>query len=377
MQRRAYIEHIESWLNDKKVLILYGARQVGKSTILRILKDRHPNMIILSCEDPFVKDAIESQNKSRIKLLFDNAPIVALDEAQKIENIGSLLKWIHDSEDFDSQIIATGSSSFELSNRVTESLTGRNIKFFIYPYSLAELIDNFGGSWIVDNIEDLIIYGQYPEIVNSPIEKKEILLRNLASDYLFQDVLQFERLQNSGDLLKLLKLLAFQVGSEVSYNELSNEMGIAAQTVERYIVLLEKNFVIFRLDSFSRNLRNELKKSKKFYFYDLGIRNALISNFSPLEYRHDKGALWENFCVVERMKTQSIHQKTSNYYFWRTYDQAEIDLIEESGGMIDVFEFKYKLNKRKVKFPQSFMDAYPVRQSKIISLDNFEQLIEI
>lgn len=375
MQNRAYIEQIESWLAEEKVLILYGARQVGKSTILKILSERHSHMIILSCEDPNVRDAIQSQNKSRIKLLFDNAPIVALDEAQKIENIGSLLKWIHDSEDFKTQIIATGSSSFELSNRVTESLTGRNIKFFIYPYSLSELIDNFGGSWTVDHIEDLLIFGQYPEIINSPIDKKEQLLKNLAGDYLFQDVLQFERLQNSGDLLRLLKLLAFQIGSEVSFLELSNEMGIAAQTVERYIDLLEKNFVIFRLDSYSRNLRNELKKSKKFYFYDLGIRNSLISNFSPLEYRHDKGALWENFCVVERMKVQAIRQKSINHYFWRTYDQAEIDLIEESDGMVDIYEFKYKLKKRKIKFPQSFMDAYPVRHSHIISIQNFEELM--
>ena len=362
-------------MTEEKVLIMYGGRQVGKSTILKILKERHSQMVILSCEDPNVRDAIKSQNKSRIKLLFGKATLVALDEAQKIENIGSLLKWIHDSEYFESQIIATGSSSFELSNRFTESLTGRNIKFFIYPYSLSELIDNFGGSWTVDHLEDLLIFGQYPEIINSPIDKKEQLLTNLAGDYLFQDVLQFERLQNSGDLLKLLKLLAFQIGSEVSFLELSNEMGIAAQTVERYIDLLEKNFVIFRLDSYSRNLRNELKKSKKFYFYDLGIRNSLISNFSPLEFRHDKGALWENFCVLERMKTRAINQKTVNHYFWRTYDQAKIDLVEESDGMLDIYEFKYKLKKRKVKFPQSFMAAYPVRDSHFISIKNFEELM--
>lgn len=375
MVLRAYSNLVKDWLDGSKLIILYGARQVGKSTLLKLIKRDHQNMIILSCEDPYVSEALQSHNTSRIQLLFDNAKIVALDEAQRIENIGLILKWIFDSDEFSSQIIATGSSSFELSNRITESLTGRNIKFFIYPLSLSELMNHFGGKWVVSHLEELLVFGQYPEIVNNTIDKKETLLRNLASDYLFQDVLQFEKLKNSNDLLKLLKLLAFQIGSEVSYLELSNEMGLATQTIERYIDLLEKNFVIFRLDSFSRNLRNELKKSKKFYFYDLGLRNALISNFNFLEYRHDKGALWENFCVIERMKSHAIQQKSVNTYFWRTYDQAEIDLIEESGGELDIYEFKYSLKKRKVKFPSSFVNTYPVRSRHIISKSNFEELI--
>jgi len=371
---RANLPHINKWLDGSKVIILYGARQVGKSTLLSLIKENKKKMQILSCEDPHVKEALESKNVSRIKLLFNNAELVALDEAQRIENIGLVLKWMYDSNDFSAQIIATGSSSFELSNRITEPLTGRNIKFYIYPLSVQEMIDHFGGQWVISHLEELLIYGQYPEIVMSEPDKKEHLLRNLATDYLYQDVLQFEKLNNSNDLLKLLKLLAFQVGSEVSYLELSNEMGIAAQTVERYIDLLEKNFVIFRLDSFSRNLRNELKKSKKFYFYDLGIRNALISNFNFMEYRHDKGAIWENFCIVERMKFNALHQKSLNSYFWRTYDQAEIDLIEESGGHLDIFEFKYSLKKKKVKFPSSFLEAYPVRSTNIITKNNFEEL---
>ncbi len=375
-QTRKYVNIIQYWLLKNKVVILYGARQVGKSTILSILEKSTEKFIILNCENGAVAEILNSSNMNRIKLLFGDAEVVALDEAQKIENIGSILKYIHDSDEFLCKIIATGSSSFELSNKITESLTGRNIKVRVYPYALEELIGNKGGYWLLNNIDQLLIYGMYPEIVDTPMDKKAILLQNLSGDYLYQDILQHERVKNSRDLHKLLKALALQVGNEVSYNELGNLLGLSSKTVERYIDLLQKNFVLIQLDSFNRNLRNELRKSKKIYFVDIGLRNALISNFNALDSRTDVGALWENFCVLERLKANSINERVRNIYFWRTYDQAEIDFIEEYDGALDLYEFKYNPRKRKVKFPKSFMETYNVRATQVITRSNFEKLGE-
>lgn len=371
---RKYTDTISYWLQQNKVIILYGARQVGKSTILSLLQKQMENFIILNCENSAVANALSENNIARIKLLFGDAKIVALDEAQKIENIGSVLKYIHDSDEINCKIIATGSSSFDLSNKITEPLTGRNVKIQVYPYSLEELFNNKDGLWVLENIESFLVYGMYPETFNIPLEQRSVFLQNIAGDYLYQDILQQERLKNSRDLQKLLKALALQIGSEVSYNELGNLLGLSSKTVERYIDLLQKNFILIQLDSFSRNLRNELKKSKKVYFVDLGIRNALLSNFNTLDSRTDVGALWENFCVLERYKANAIKERVRNLYFWRTYDQAEIDLIEEYDGKLDIFEFKYR-KKKKIKFPASFLENYPVRNTQIISLGNFEELM--
>ncbi len=313
---------------------------------------------------------------ARVKLLFGDSKIVALDEAQKIENIGSLLKLVHDSPEFTCKLIATGSSSFELSNKITEPLTGRNVKIKVYPYALEELMDNKSGFWPVEHINDLLVYGTYPEILNVPLDKRALYLENIAGDYLYQDILQHERLRNSRDLQRLLKALALQLGSQVSYNELGRLLGLSSKTVERYIDLLEKNFILIPLDSLSRNLRNELRKSKKIYFVDIGLRNALISNFNAIELRTDVGALWENFCVLERLKANAMKERVRNMYFWRTYDQAEIDLIEEYEGALDAYEFKYSNQKKRVKVADSFMRAYKVRSVKVVTKDNFEQLTE-
>lgn len=374
MKYRVYTEQIESWLYKKKVLILYGARQVGKTTLLKVLQEKHDEMLILSSENPTVKTALESKNLSRIKLLFGNAKIVALDEAQKIENIGEVLKYLHDLN-LGVQLIATGSSSFDLSNKITEPLTGRNIKFTIYPYSLNELIQHHSGLWVVENLERLLIFGQYPEIVDAPMPDVPPLLKNLASDYLFQDILQLENLRNSNILFKLLTALALQLGGEVSYNDVAQTVGVSVPTVEKYIDLLEKNFIIYSLQSFSRNLRNELKKSKKVYFYDLGIRNAVLANFAPLTSRNDVGGLWENFCINERKKFHVENQSVVNLYFWRTYDQAEIDLVEESNGVLTIFEFKYNAKKGKARFPISFLESYDIHDKRVITSGNFEELI--
>lgn len=356
------------------MIILYGARQVGKSTILSMLQKTTEKFKILNCENNAVANALSENNTDRIKLLFGDAKVVALDEAQKIENIGAVLKFIHDSETINCKIIATGSSSFNLSNKISEPLTGRNVKIHVYPYSLEELFTNKSGLWVLENLESLLVYGSYPEVFNISLDRRANFLQNLAGDYLYQDILQQERLKNSRDLQKLLRALALQIGSEVSYNELGNLLGLSSKTVERYIDLLQKNFILIQLDSFSRNLRNELKKSKKVYFVDLGIRNALLSNFNQLDVRTDVGALWENFCVIERYKANSIKERFRNMYFWRTYDQAEIDLIEEYDGALDIYEFKYRKTK-KIKFPASFINNYKVRNTSIISSGNFEKLI--
>ncbi len=376
MLSRIYTEKIESWFYKDKVIILYGARQVGKTTILNIIKGKYENMLILTSENNAVKEVLESKNINRIKLLFGQAKLIAIDEAQKVDNIGEVLKFIHD-EKLGFQLIATGSSSFDLSNKVSEALTGRNIKFIIYPLSIEELILNKSGLWLIENLDQLLIFGQYPEILNADLVEKKILLNHLSSDYLYQDVLQMEKLRNAGEINKLLKALALQIGSEVSYNEIGQTIGMAPQTVEKYIELLEKNFIIYTLNCFSRNMRNELKKSKKIYFCDLGIRNALLNNFTDLENRMDNGALWENFCINERLKHNQIHQKLKNIYFWRTYDQAEIDLIEESNGTLTIFEFKLNPKKTKVKFPSSFLNHYPVKEMHVIHKSNFHELIHI
>jgi len=297
MYQRNLSKIIEKELQEKEVLIIYGARQVGKTTILKnLLQDKES--ILLNCEKFSVSEILESKNLVRIKQLFGENKIVALDEAQKISKIGEVLKLIYDDETFHCKIIATGSSSFDLAGKIIEPLTGRNRKLKLYPISLSEIKGKDGWVWIEENLDSLLVFGQYPAVLMSAETRKEIVLDELASDYLYKDILAHERIRNPLLLRKLLKALALQVGSQVSVNELSGLLGIASQTVEKYLDLLEKNFVVYQLGTFSSNLRNELKKSRKYYFYDLGIRNALLNNFSPLSSRLDVGMLWENFCVV-------------------------------------------------------------------------------
>lgn len=365
---------IEKELLEKEVLIIYGARQVGKTTLLKkILQDKVS--ILLNCEKPSVSEVLESKDTARIKQLFGENKIVALDEAQKVFKIGEVLKLIYDDESFHCKLIATGSSSFDLAGKITEPLTGRNRKLKLLPISLSEIKEKNGWAWIEENLENLLVFGQYPAVLIASENRKEIVLDELASDYLYKDVLTHERIRNPSLLRKLLKTLALQVGSQVSTNELSGLLGIASQTVEKYLDLLEKNFVIYQLGTFSSNLRNEIKKSRKYYFYDLGIRNALINNFSPLNSRMDVGLLWENFCVNERMKQNIAIEKRVNYYFWRTYDGAEIDLIEESDGILELFEFKWR-TKTKAKVPASFEDKYGKFELKIISKESAFVLLE-
>jgi predicted AAA+ superfamily ATPase len=372
MYKRDLSKIVEKELKEKEVLIIYGARQVGKTTLIKaILKNKKG--ILLNCENPTIASILESKDLARIKQLIAQNNFVAFDEAQKVPEIGEVLKLLYDEDSIKCKLIASGSSSFELAGRITESLTGRNRKLILYPLSLNEINEKDGWLWLEENIERIMLYGQYPAVLNASEERKEIVLNELASDYLYKDILAHEQLKNSSLLHKLLKALALQTGSQVSVNELSGLLGIANHTVEKYLDLLEKNFVIYQLGTYSTNLRNELKKSRKYYFYDLGIRNAILNNFSSLDVRQDVGQLWENFCVNERMKHNGAIQKRVNYYFWRTYDRAEIDLIEESEGKLKTFEFKWRL-KRRVKIPDSFEKKYGETSLNIISKDNFFEL---
>jgi uncharacterized protein len=366
---------LEKWMNEKEVIILYGPRQSGKTTLLGMLLNDNPDALLLNCERPDVADILESKNLARIKLIFGNKKIIALDEAQKIRDIGPLLKLIYDDASFAQKIIATGSSSFELSDRIVEPLTGRNVKFLLLPLSLNELSASNGWLWATENLESLLVFGNYPGLIYDPVDIRTKKLYELTSDYLFRDILIYENLRNSSLLRKLLKALALQVGSQVSHHELAGLLGVSSPTIEKYLDLLEKSFIIFPLPSFSRNLRNEIKKSKKYFFYDLGIRNALITNFSGLDTRTDSGAIWENFCILERLKHNMIHRPYARLYFWRTYDGAEIDLVEENEGRISLFEFKWK-RKFKTRFPRSFEEKYPIQIKKVITRENINELLD-
>jgi len=365
---------INYWLDKQETLILYGARQVGKTTLIRKILQEKQNAIILNCELPMISEVLESKDLSQIRAIFGDNKIIALDEAQKISKIGSILKIIYD-ELPQYKVIATGSSSFELANRISEPLTGRNIKFRLYPLSLNEIKQMRGWLWIKENFNNLVVYGTYPGIIDLSVADKQVKLSELASDYLYKDVLIHENIKNPALIRKLLKALALQTGSQVSFNELSGLLGVSRATVEKYIDLLEKNFVIFNLPSFSSNLRNEIKKSRKYFFYDTGIRNALMGDFNPLVSRTDAGALWENFCVSERIIFNSTARLNTTTYFWRTYDGAEIDLVEEYNGNLYVFEFKMK-QKRKQKIPESFVTKYAPKDTRIISPSNLHELIE-
>lgn len=368
MYPRDLIKVVNGWMSSPEIIVLFGARQVGKSTLLEIMSSQYAEMIVLNCENPVVSDVLQSKDINRILALFDNNKIVALDEAQEIHEIGKILKLLHDDKRVTQKLIATGSSSFELANKTGEPLTGRNLKFRLFPLSVNEIAQKNGWLHTLEKINELLIFGSHPEIIDlSPADKKTKLLI-MSGDYLFKDIYKFEQLRNPEILRKLLKAIALQLGNLVSIPELANLTGVSVMTVERYLDLLEKSFVIFKLGSFSNNLRNELKKSRKYYFYDNGIRNAVINNFVSIDERTDIGALWENFCIAEYLKSNENKAIFSNYYFWRTYDGAEIDLVEERDGKIFAFEFIWN-PKKSPPIPESFSSEYNVQDLMVINRD--------
>lgn len=356
-------------VKKKKTLIILGPRQTGKTTLMKGLQKQLPKPSeYFNCDDPEVRGELENLSSRKAKQLIGANQVLLIDEGQRVKNIGLSLKILHDNFP-DVQLIVTGSSSFELANEVNEPLTGRKLEYHLYPISTGEYLSHAGIIDLKANLENRILYGMYPEIITHPSEEKE-LLYNLTSSYLYKDILSLSNLRKPILLEKLIQALAFQIGSEVSFTELGRMLQVDNKTIESYIQLLEQAFIIFRLNPLSRNLRNEINKSRKIYFWDTGIRNAVISNFQPLGLRSDTGALWENFFIAERMKANAYNLRFPNYYFWRTHLQQEIDFIEEQEGMQRAFEIKWSLSK-KVKFSKSYLQAYPAHETHVIHRDNF------
>ncbi len=367
---------LENSIKDKffkgKAIILLGARQVGKTTLFKKLASSLDSVLWLNADNFEVQTLFEASSSTRFKSIIKNNKVIIIDEAQRIKNIGIKLKIIID-EIENVQLIATGSSSFDLSNEINEPLTGRKYEFKMFPVSFEEMVKHHGLLEELNQLEHRMVFGYYPDVVTNKDDASDIL-KLLADSYLFKDILIWNKIKKSDRIIKLLQALAFQIGNQVSYNELGKIVGLNSETVESYIQLLEKSYIIFRLGTYSRNLRSELKKSKKIYFYDNGIRNAVISNLNPLELRNDKGALWENFIISERKKYLSYHNIYTNSYFWRTHAQQEIDYIEEREGKVFAYEFKWSKHK-KARIPKTFTNAYPEATSKIISPENFEEFI--
>ena len=355
-----------------KAILLFGPRQCGKSTLIhQILEDRP--FLYLNGDEGSTREALTNTNVPLLKTIIGNHNIVFIDEAQRIPNIGLTLKIITD-QIKDIQVIATGSSAFELANRVNESLTGRKYEFMLYPLSFAEMVTHDGFLHEKVMIEHRLIYGYYPEIVVNPGDEK-YLLKSLSSSYLYKDLLVLDNIKKHSVLEKLLRALALQIGSEANVNEIAGIVGVSRLTVEKYIDLLEKAFVIFTLPALSRNVRNEIKKGRKVYFYDCGVRNAIINNFKPVSQRTDVGGLWENFVIAERIKYLQYQGIDVKQYFWRTTQQQEVDLIEEHEGG-DLFAFEFKWNKKaKVRFPSTFVDNYPNVKTFAISPENIETFL--
>lgn len=364
MITRELKKSIQSQLGSGKAIILMGARQVGKSTLISELLPELEDYLLLNGDDADVQSILDNASSTRLDILLKGKKYLVIDEAQRIEDIGLKLKRIIDQVK-GVQVIATGSSSFDLANKVNEPLTGRKREFTMYPLSFAEMANAHGLLTEQRLIPHRMVYGYYPEVVTHPGEEREIL-RELSNSYLYKDILKWEYIKHPNKLVDLLQALAYQVGSQVSNRELSQHLAIDPKTVERYLTLLEKSYIIFRLGSFSRNLRNELKRSKKVYFYDNGIRNAVIANFSQPEQRQDAGALWENFLISERIKRVAYDKIWRNSWFWRTTAQQEIDYIEEGDGQLYAYEMKWN-PRAKAKLPKSFTEAYPDAIYKVLN----------
>ena len=375
MITRDLLDSIISSCFKGKIILLLGARQVGKTTLLKeVVKQMDEPYVWLNADESDIYEAFVNAGTSTqlLQLVGPNNKLAVIDEAQQIPDIGKKLKLLYDTYPH-IQIIATGSSSFELQDRTAEALTGRKMVFYLYPISYKEIVENTSPLEAKRMLDIRLVFGLYPNVVNNPGYEKEILIE-IANSYLYKDILQIEGIRKPAHIENLLRALAFQVGNEVSYNELSRTVGnINAATVEKYLDIFEKAYIIYKLPALSRNLRNEIKKGKKYYFYDNGIRNVLISNFSFPQMRIDKGALWENFLISERLKNNHYNKKFVNSYFWRTHDKAEIDYIEETDGALHAFDFKW--TDKKVKFPNSFLEAYPNHSTTIIRKSNFETFV--
>jgi predicted AAA+ superfamily ATPase len=367
-----HYQDTENYLEKNKVLAIYGPRRVGKTSLLKhFLQKTNLNYLLVSGDNLKIQNILSSGDFDLIREFLAGYELLVIDEAQNIPNVGMGLKIIVDQIE-QIKVIATGSSSFDLANQIGEPLVGRKKTLKLYPLSQLELKNRFNKFELRGLLAQFLIYGSYPEVItaNNNAKRKEILIET-AEAYLFKDILALENIQNPKLLLKLLKLLAFQLSSEVSLNELSRNLGIDVKTVIKYLDLLEKSFVIRSLSGFSRNLQKEISRKEKYYFLDLGIRNAVIANFNDLETRNDLGQLWENFLFIERIKRNQYLPSYANVYFWRTYDQKELDLIEEEGGSLRGYEFKWGTKKKTGKSTQEFLKTYSNSAVEIIDRDNY------
>ena len=374
MIKRKLEEVLKDKLFSGKALILLGARQVGKTTLLEQIVSNREDCLWLNGDELDVQRMLENTSADRLKAQLGGYKIVVIDEAQRIKDIGLRLKLITD-QIKDVQLIATGSSAFELANKVNEPLTGRKWQYQMFPLSFSEMVAHHGLLKEKRLLPHRLVFGYYPEVVTSEGQEKQVL-KQLTDAYLYKDILAWENIKHPDKLLALLRALAYQVGSQVSFNELGNICSMDAKTVEKYIVLLEQCYIIFRLPSFARNLRNELKASRKIFFYDNGIRNALIADFTLPEMRQDIGQLWENFVISERMKSLAYREIWANSYFWRTKQQQEVDYLEESDGKILACEIKWN-PKTKAKMPLGFAEAYPNSEFIVVNQDNVEDFIGV
>lgn len=367
---------LDSKIGKGKVLLLIGPRQVGKTTLLKNMLESvstEKKVQFWNCDESDVRQFLSEANSAKLKSFVGNSDFIVIDEAQRVKDIGLTIKLIHDSFP-NVQLAVTGSSSLDLSNSINEPLTGRKFEYNLFPFSTNELVNHTSMLEEMRLLKNRLVYGFYPDVVNNPGEEKEILT-NIVNSYLYKDVFEFQDIRKSSVIEKLVQALALQVGSEVSFNELGNLLGIDTVTVQRYVDLLEKAYVIFHIRSFSRNVRNELKKSIKIYFYDNGVRNSVISNFSPVELRSDIGALWENFLISERIKNNAYHNKHAKYYFWRTTQKQEIDFIEEVDQNLFAYEFKYNPKKANSKCPLTFSNNYPNIPFNVITSENYMDFV--
>ncbi len=376
MYTRILQDKIKNDFFSGKIIMLLWARQIGKTTLVEnILSEYDENEIVFFNGDYNEDRELLSENSlNKLRFFIEDKKIIFIDEAQKIQNIWNTLKILIDKYKETKQIIVTGSSSMNLLDLTSEPLTGRKIVYMMYSISCLEIKNTFDVKYLYNNLENLLIYGSYPAVLNqSNLLKKINILKELSSSSLYRDILEFQQIKNSGVIIKLLKLLALQIGKEVSINELATNLWIDTKTVDRYIDLLEKSFIIFKLPPYFTNKRKELNKSNKIYFYDLGIRNAILWDYNSLENRQDIWDLWENFLIIERMKKNEYFDSYANKYFWRTYNQAEIDYIEEYDAKLHTYEFKYW--NKKAKIPKSFSDAYPESSFEVVNKDNFLEFV--
>ncbi len=368
---RVLIPRLKARLFQGKAIVLLGPRQADKTTLVQNLLARtEKKHLLLNADEPDIRELLNNCTSTKLRSIIGRHEIICIDEAQRVPNIGITLKLITDQIP-EVQVIATGSSSLELNSSISEPLTGRKFEYTLYPLAFAELTEHHGLLEEHRLLEQRLIYGTYPEIATS-IGNEEELLKMLTESYLYKDVLTLEGIQKPALLEKIVKALALQIGGEVSFQEIGQMTGADSHTVERYIDLLEKTFVVFKLPSYSRNVRNEIKKGRKVYFFDNGIRNAVIGNFLPLSSRTDKGALWENYLISERLKLTSNLGMAASQYFWRTTQQQEIDYIEETNQHLRAYEFKWNPKKNRTLFPKTFTRNYPHADTLTVTPSNYE-----